>query len=73
MIFPISSPCYLNEAATSWPKAPGVVDALVTALEAPPSGAGRGGMHEPAIADRCPLGPAVGACRGLLASPSDAL
>ena len=34
---------YLNNAATSWPKAPGVAEAMRLSLERPPVEAGRGG------------------------------
>jgi selenocysteine lyase/cysteine desulfurase len=68
-MLPILSFCYLNEAATSWPKPPAVVEAMTEALALPSFGSGRGGRAEmPPKADRCPLGPVVGECRGRLAS-----
>ncbi len=55
---------YLNEAATSWPKAPGVAEAMADAVLQPP---GRSGRNAPSSADRCPAGPQVGECRLRLA------
>lgn len=49
---------YLNNAATSYPKAPGVSDAVARALDAPPGGDGRSTDRRDAAAD----------CRGLLAA-----
>ncbi len=49
---------YLNEAATAWPLAPGVIDAMLSALSHPISTAGRG---EESINNNCEL------CRKLIA------
>lgn len=48
---------YLNNAATSWPKASGVADALAAAINSPPEGAGRANIGVGGEAD----------CRELLA------
>ncbi|MCL1846598.1 MAG: aminotransferase class V-fold PLP-dependent enzyme [Coriobacteriia bacterium] len=37
---------YLNNAATSWPKAPGVTEAVAQALRQPPGAANRGGIED---------------------------
>ncbi|UUO04837.1 cysteine desulfurase [Blastopirellula sp. J2-11] len=43
---------YLDNAATSWPKAPGVVDAMLRHLEHIGAPAGRSGYHEAAVVER---------------------
>ena len=44
---------YLNNAATSWPKAPGVADAVRQSLEDPLSAVGRGGAAEDDPVRKC--------------------
>ena len=39
-------PIYMNNAATSWPKAPGVAEAVSEALRAMPGEANRGGVTD---------------------------
>lgn len=58
---------YFNDAATSWPKAPGVAEAVYRAIDQPPVNPGRDGGKFEVLADRCPLGPAVRECRSRLA------
>jgi len=44
---------YLNNAATSWPKAPGVADAVRQSLEHPASDVGRGGGGDAGPVNQC--------------------
>jgi len=44
---------YLNNAASSWPKAPGVADAVRQSLERPPCDVGRGGVVEGDPVNKC--------------------
>ncbi len=44
---------YLNNAATSWPKAPGVVDAVIDSLHKPPQSPYRGSTNGPATLEKC--------------------
>ena len=66
---PASQPIYLNHAATSWPKAPGVAHAMTEVLQAMPAVMGR--THGVSDPTRCPLGPLVQECRERLATLLD--
>jgi len=46
-------PVYLNNAATAWPRAPGVVEAVADALRTPPAHPGRSGGRTPDVAAEC--------------------
>lgn len=48
----MSTPVYLDHAATSWPKAPGVVSAVTAALDGPIGNPGRGGHRATVDASR---------------------
>lgn len=47
------APIYLNNAASSWPKAPGVAEAVRRAVEAMPAEPGRGSGHDTDPRDEC--------------------
>ncbi|MEI7833604.1 MAG: aminotransferase class V-fold PLP-dependent enzyme [bacterium] len=62
---PEKTPIYLNNAATSWPKPPGVAQAVAEAIDACPAvGHRQSFARKP---DTCPLGPTVQECREQLA------
>jgi cysteine desulfurase family protein len=44
---------YMNNAATAWPRAPGVADAVCAALNAPPASAGRATGGDTAVLGEC--------------------
>jgi cysteine desulfurase / selenocysteine lyase len=50
---PVSPVVYLNNAATGWPPAPGVVEAMVAAQERMPGASGRGNGRESLEAEMC--------------------
>jgi|GEM_PF-50747 len=58
---------YFNDAATSWPKAPGVIEVMQQALEVPPMHPGRDGGALEVLHDRCPVESSTDACRERLA------
>jgi cysteine desulfurase family protein len=59
---------YLNNAATSWPKAPEIANAMLEVLQSLPNTAIRGTVTNQ---NRCELGPRVQECRELLATHLD--
>jgi selenocysteine lyase/cysteine desulfurase len=46
-------PVYLNNAATSWPKAPGLGATMAACMEDLPYHAGRAGFSSPDISGKC--------------------